>query len=182
MPQIRVSQEIRAFYEFSIDNLSLTTNTVISRAILEAYMPDITGSISLQIFGYLGNGIPDVSDFNRGQFVASEQRAWIDWRGGQRRLYFDVTAFVNDLRGSTDFLDDGYDFIGFGIRTTDYYSGVSLRGIGYTSHPTLEITTIDVVEPVPEPTTIFGSALALGVGGWLKRKKSSQQNKTASQG
>ena len=33
-------------------------------------------------------------------------------------------------------------------------------------------------EPVPEPTTIFGSALALGVGGWLKRKKSSQHNKT----
>jgi len=34
---------------------------------------------------------------------------------------------------------------------------------------------------VPEPTTIFGSALALGVGGWLKRKKSSQQNKAAPQ-
>jgi len=36
-------------------------------------------------------------------------------------------------------------------------------------------------EPVPEPTTIFGSALALGVGGWLKRKKSSQGNKTTPQ-
>ena len=36
-------------------------------------------------------------------------------------------------------------------------------------------------EPVPEPTTIFGSALALGVGGWLKRKKSGQENKTTSQ-
>jgi len=33
---------------------------------------------------------------------------------------------------------------------------------------------------VPEPTTIFGSALALGVGGWMKRKKSSQQNKIKS--
>jgi hypothetical protein len=31
---------------------------------------------------------------------------------------------------------------------------------------------------VPEPTTIFGSVLALSVGGWLKRKKSSQQDKT----
>jgi hypothetical protein len=36
-------------------------------------------------------------------------------------------------------------------------------------------------QPVPEPTTILGSALALGVGGWLKRKKSSQQNKTTPQ-
>jgi hypothetical protein len=34
--------------------------------------------------------------------------------------------------------------------------------------------------PIPEPTTIFGSALALGVGGWLKRKKSNQQNKITS--
>lgn len=32
-------------------------------------------------------------------------------------------------------------------------------------------------EPVPEPATIFGSALALSLGGWLKRKKSSQHNK-----
>jgi hypothetical protein len=45
----------------------------------------------------------------------------------------------------------------------------------------LIIETADVAEPVPEPTTIFGSAIALGVGGWLKRKKSSQQNKTTSQ-
>lgn len=37
------------------------------------------------------------------------------------------------------------------------------------------------VQPVPEPTTIFGSALALSVGGWLKRKKSGQENKTTPQ-
>ena len=36
-------------------------------------------------------------------------------------------------------------------------------------------------EPVPEPTTIFGSALALSLGGWLKQKKSSQRHKTAPQ-
>jgi hypothetical protein len=35
-------------------------------------------------------------------------------------------------------------------------------------------------EPVPEPTTIFGSAIGLCLGGWLKRKKSSQQHKTKS--
>ncbi|MEG4293256.1 PEP-CTERM sorting domain-containing protein [Microcoleus sp. C2C3] len=35
--------------------------------------------------------------------------------------------------------------------------------------------------PVPEPTTIFGSALALSLGGWLKRKKLSRQDKTAPQ-
>jgi hypothetical protein len=48
-------------------------------------------------------------------------------------------------------------------------------GGGFGSEQTVDF------QPVPEPTTIFGSALALGVGGWLKRKKSSQQNKTTSQ-
>jgi hypothetical protein len=48
-------------------------------------------------------------------------------------------------------------------------------GGGFGAEQTLDF------QPVPEPTTIFGSALALGVGGWLKRKKSSQQNKTTSQ-
>jgi hypothetical protein len=47
-------------------------------------------------------------------------------------------------------------------------------GGGFGSEQTLDF------QPVPEPTTIFGSALALGVGGWLKRKKSSQPNKTTS--
>jgi hypothetical protein len=48
-------------------------------------------------------------------------------------------------------------------------------GGGFGSEQTLDF------QPVPEPTTIFGSALALGVGGWLKRKKSNRQNKTAPQ-
>jgi len=48
-------------------------------------------------------------------------------------------------------------------------------GGGFGSEQTLDF------QPVPEPTTIFGSALALGLGGWLKRRKSSQQNKTTPQ-
>jgi hypothetical protein len=36
--------------------------------------------------------------------------------------------------------------------------------------------------PVPEPTTMFGTALALGWGGWMKRKNSIKQNETKSQG
>ncbi|WP_445245560.1 PEP-CTERM sorting domain-containing protein [Microcoleus sp. OTE_8_concoct_300] len=43
------------------------------------------------------------------------------------------------------------------------------------------IETADATEPVPEPTTIFGSAIGLCLGGWLKRKKSSQQDKTTPQ-
>jgi hypothetical protein len=48
-------------------------------------------------------------------------------------------------------------------------------GGGFGSEQTVDF------QPVPEPTTIFGSALALSLGGWLKRKKSGQQHKTTSQ-
>jgi len=43
------------------------------------------------------------------------------------------------------------------------------------------VETADVAEPVPEPTTIFGSAIGLYLGGWLKRKNSNRQNKTMPQ-
>ena len=35
---------------------------------------------------------------------------------------------------------------------------------------------------VPEPTTMFAAAVALGWGGWMKRKNSIKQDKTKSQG
>ena len=53
-------------------------------------------------------------------------------------------------------------------------------GGGFGSEQTLDFQPVDF-QQVPEPTTIFGSALALSVGGWLKRKKSSQQKKTTPQ-
>ncbi|MEG4305373.1 PEP-CTERM sorting domain-containing protein [Microcoleus sp. D3_18a_C4] len=56
--------------------------------------------------------------------------------------------------------------------------GVTLGGTDALGRSSLVIETADVAEPVPEPTTIFGSAIALGLGGWLKRKKSNPQHKT----
>jgi hypothetical protein len=80
-------------------------------------------------------------------------------------------------------------FAGFGFRTNhisedDYYGdngysndNRSYITLGYPyNDASLTITTVEA-EPVPEPTTIFGSVIGLCLGGWLKRKKSSQQNK-----
>ena len=89
-------------------------------------------------------------------------------------LNFDVTAFVNPQ------ISNGNPFAGFAIKTFNF-SGVTLEGTDALGRSSLVIETVDAAEPVPEPTTIFGSAIALGVGGWLKRKKSSQQNKTTPQ-
>jgi hypothetical protein len=54
------------------------------------------------------------------------------------------------------------------------YEGYS----GRTLPPTLIVN--GEYEVVPEPTTIFGSAIGLCLGGWLKRKKSTSQNKAKS--
>ncbi len=175
--------DVRAFYEFNIGNLSLDTNTVIRRAILNTplsnFQPgNLTRSLNLNLYGYIGNGRPDLSDFYAGVYIASENAlSPYPLPRPLDEVNFDVTNFINQR------VSNGDDFAGLGIRVENFYrnSGrVTLRGY-YGQEPSLTIETVDVAEPVPEPTTIFGSALALGVGRWLKRKKSSQQNKTTSQ-
>lgn len=172
------SWESRAFYEFNIANLSLASNTVISNAFLGVkrfdYIPwDRFSDINL--LGYRGNGRPDTSDFETaesllathvqfGQFIPRSELQ--NYNPGF--TYFRVTPFVNQLVNQND------AFAGF-----TFHSNL-LNYASYGDKATLIIETTDVTEPVPEPTTIFGSALALGVGGWLKRKKSSQQNKITS--
>lgn len=167
--------ETRAFYEFDISNLSLDPNTIIRSAILNT--PFINLEIAyrflyLDLYGYVGNGRPDLSDFNAGVKIAQEIATLYSPypyfpRFGE--IKFNVTNFVEER------VSNGDAFAGLGIRvgSLNYISypnsgSVNLQSY-YGQEPTLTIET----EPVPEPTTIFGSALVLGVGGWLKRKKSS---------
>ena len=179
--EIRYRLGIRAFYEFNIANLSLATNTVIRHSIVEARIDSVTDYPNLpnlpnypnypnypsflSIFGYVGNGIPDISDYEAGVFLNSVD---LSSSSAGDIISFDVTQFVNQLVSNND------AFAGFGIRATDS-GGVSLGATN--KNPNLIVET----EPVPEPTTIFGSAIGLCVGGSLKRKKSNQQNKTTSQ-
>jgi len=97
---------------------------------------------------------------------------------------FNVLPFFNNRIGSNN------SFAGFGIRFSNEEGFINLTPSAY-----LTITTAKaLVEPepppslllanerVPEPTTIFGSAIGIFLGGWLKRKKSTPPNKTTSQG
>jgi hypothetical protein len=159
------SEEARAFYEFNIGNLSLASNTVISQAIFQARVNTVLGddiSFQVDLFGYTGNRRPNLGViFGAGVYLDSDQP-----RQPAQILSFDVTPLFNQNIKNTNAL------AGFGIRANG-------RGnVTINEDASLIITTVDVPEPVPEPTTIFGSALALSLGGWLKRKKSSQQNKT----
>jgi hypothetical protein len=182
------SVEDRAFYEFNIANLFFDSNTVISSAIFQFRVDSLRGShryYGMELFGYRGNGQPDASDFSPtigGGFGVSppsyipdfETSIYLGWYApGQTQMSnfnksFSVTPFVNKL------ISENNAFAGFSVLDNGYY-------IGDATLNHMEASLIITTESVPEPTTIFGSALALGVGGWLKRKRSSQQNKTTPQ-
>ena len=122
--------------------------------------------------GYIGNGQADVSDFQAGGYLDG--------------IYFDsVINTGSGIDPSPIFSFNVLPFLSQRIRNNDTFAGLKVftRG-GYLTldqEANLTITTVDVTEPVPEPTTILTAAIALGWGGWLKRKNSIKQNKTKSQ-
>jgi hypothetical protein len=182
--------EIATSMEFNINSLFMGTNTVITNAVLGVKLGDPYQGLgvslpdkpsSLGIFGYVGNGIVEglggstvsAADFAAGVFLSSVD---ISSLSTGDTFNFNVTEFVNQR------VSNGDAFAGLTIRALDF-GGVSV-GSSNGSSPqewSLIVQTADVAEPVPEPTTIFGSAIFLGVGGWLKRRKSTPQNKAKSQ-
>jgi hypothetical protein len=166
------------FAEFNISSFFMAPNTIIKSAVFQDKFSGVlwnyfNSPISLSISGYIGNGIAEVSDSDNGVFLSSLD---ISSLSPGDTLNFDVTTFVNQQ------VSNGNPFAGFAIRIFGFsFSGVSLGGTDALGQSSLVIETVDAGEPVPEPTTIFGSALALSLGGWLKRKKSNQQKKTTPQ-
>jgi len=160
--------------EFNISSFFLAPNTIIRSAVFQDKISSFGESrfVSLGIFGYEGNGTAEASDFDNGVFLSSVD---ISSSSLGDTLSFDVTQFVNQRVSNSD------AFAGFALRILYGVGDLTLGGTDALGRSSLVIETVDVAEPVPEPTTIFGSALALGVGGWLKRKKSGQENKTTPQ-
>jgi hypothetical protein len=164
------------FAEFNIGNFSVAPNTFINSAIFQAEILPLGVNSqgpyrgSLGIFGYVGNGIAEASDFEAGVFLSS---VYVASSFSAGIIKFDVTQFVNQR------VTNGDAFAGFGIRA------LNEGGLPLASYPPrgpkLIVETADVAEPVPEPTTIFGSVIGLCLGRLLKQKKSSQRNKTATQ-
>jgi len=163
--------------EFNISSFLIAPNTIIRSAVFQDKLSEVLGNdfggpITLNIFGYIGNGTAEASDDDNGVFLNSVN---ISSLSPGDTFNFDVTTFVNEQ------VSNGNPFAGFAIKTFEF-NGVSLGGTDALGRSSLVIETVDAAEPVPEPTTILGSALALSLGGWLKRKKLSPHNKTASQG
>jgi hypothetical protein len=161
--------------EFNISRFFLAPNTIIKSAIFQDKISSFGGvpPFTLGIFGYIGNGTAEVSDLSSSGFLSFVDLSSLS---PGDTLNFDVTAFVNQQ------VNNGNPFAGFSIQTFGFNRYITtLGGTDALGRSSLVIETADVAEPVPEPTTIFGSALGVCLGGWLKRKKSNQQNKTVPQ-
>jgi hypothetical protein len=140
------------------------------------YWEPFDDSAVIGAFGYVGNGIPEASDFEAGVFLDSKEiRETGSW------YEFNMTSLVKELFSNNN------EFGGFALRSLNQHQIDLLSIKGNTTFPPTLIVRGEIEggvgpEPVPEPTTIFGSIIGLGLGGWLKRKKSTLQNKTTSQG
>ena len=170
--------DLAHFAEFNIDSFSLLPNKVIRSVLLqtqilsfEYYIGSDFNPGSVSIFGYVGNGTAETSDLEAGISLNS-----VDTSSSSPGdiLSFDVTRFVNQRVSNAD------AFAGFAIRALNP-GYVQIRGNNSLGTPLRMVVETADAEPVPEPITIFGSAIALGVGGWLKRKNLSRQNKTMPQ-
>jgi len=168
--------ELAELAEFNIGNFFMSPNTFIKNVIFQAEIHTVGFAFfrqnpsSLGIFGYVGNGTVDASDFEAGVFLSSVDVSSL--RAGDI-LNFEVTSFFNQR------VSNGDAFAGFGIRALSP-GGLTIAN-DPPRKPRLIVETADGAEPVPEPTTIFGSAIGLCLGGWLKRKKLSQHNRIALQ-
>ncbi len=147
-------------YRFDITNLSLDSTTRIKSAIFHASVDSVQHSEYMAY--WLAYGYTKSSPLlNHGELLGG---ASVKYSVEDGFANFDVLQFIVNQK----------------IENNNYF-GLSLRA-GRESFITVGNTSLIITtEPVPEPTTIFGSALALGVGGWLKRKKSGQENKTTPQ-
>jgi hypothetical protein len=182
------AREVAALVEFPLSSLTRTIIayhgenakiTSITNAVLRVfvgYWQPYDDSAVIGAFGYVGNGIPEASDFEAGVFLDSkkieENYIWYD---------FNVTSLVKELFSNNN------EFGGFALRSLNQHQ-IDLPPTDRPSKafpPSLrvsgEIEGGIEPEPVPEPTTIFGSAIGLCIGGWLKRKKLALQNKTTAQ-
>ncbi len=178
------AREIAALLEFSFSNLTRYITayrgenarvTSITNAVLRIGAGQPSYGAVMGAFGYVGNGIPEASDLEAGVFLDSQEvteySGWYD---------FNVTPFVQELFSNNN------QFGGFALRSLNQGTIWLPQVASQASYPPRLIVSGEFEvgvepEPVPEPTTIFGSAMALGLGGWLKRKKSSRQHKTMPQ-
>jgi hypothetical protein len=168
--------EYRTFYDFNIANLPLTPNTVIRSAILQTGVVEFDWygpHFLLAAYGTNEGGYNASTIFDAGDLLDAEKLSSILQREPVGVANFNVLPFIKER------IRNNETFARFGIRNDQRsrYGGDD----GYiTVNRDARLILTTESETVPEPITIFGSAIGLCLGGWLKRKKSTPQNKAKS--
>jgi hypothetical protein len=156
--------EYRSSYQFNIANLSLDSNTRIESAYFQTRVNGaqyFRRNSNLNVYGYTEGSRP----FDNGEYLGSyDIRSIADSR--RHIATYNVLQFIVNQEIENN------DSFWLGVRPNE----------ANEAYVTLPYETTLTITTVPEPTTIFGSAIGLCLGGWLKRKNSSRQNKTKSQG
>lgn len=166
--------EYRSYYKFNLASLFFNSDTVIESAVFQAGVNRVEyGGLDskFQAYAHTVNSAFSVP-FSGGEYLDEQSLSHI-LVGEQKIATFNILPFINQRRGNNN-------SFWFGIRRGESDYGDDGAFITLDSSPRLTITTFDP-ELVPEPTTIFGSAIGLCLGGWLKRRKSALQNKIPSQ-
>ncbi|MGB3652552.1 MAG: cadherin-like domain-containing protein [Rivularia sp. (in: cyanobacteria)] len=137
------SGEAAEFAEFDIDEFSIPEGETITSARFDVKITGLeVGGLGapfgdnpdrIGAFGYAGNGIADVSDFEAGVLLDTEDTS--DPSVGQQ-LSFDVTDFVQNL------VKNGESFAGIGLRALEF--GGVLVDPTSVSMPTLIIETAPI--------------------------------------
>jgi len=148
--------EARECIEFDISPFHVPAGEQVTSALFQVYIMDaniagmgIAGITpdSVATYGYPGNGVMDLSDFEHGYFLSRVELGENPYIGQQ--LTFDITEFVQQL------VSEGRTWVGLNVRAEQ------LGGIMLFEGPQSPMLTIQTA-PVPEPTT-----LALAAAGVL---------------
>lgn len=156
--------EAAEFAEFDLRDFSVTSGEVITSATFQVQLTSLeVGGLgvpfgvnpnNLGVYGYVGNGIAEASDFQAGTLLKVLN---ISSASVGDILSFDVTAFINNLVNGSN------PFAGFGIRAQEF-GGLAIEESSSVGVPRLTIKTAAVTASIPESSSTLG-LLAFGVIG-----------------
>ncbi len=151
--------EAGEFAEFDITGFSISPSEDITNATFQVQLTSLqVGGLGvdfgenpqfLGLYGYVGNGIAEASDFQAGTLLTTLD---ISQASVGDILTFDVTDFVEDLAS------DSAAFVGLGVRAQDF-GGLAIQESSTVGVPRLTITTT-ADTPTSLNKTLFGTSAA----------------------
>jgi len=149
--------EAGEFAEFDVKGFSTPAGEAITNATFEVQLTSLQVSglgvnsgenpQFLGVYGYVGNGIAEASDFQAGTLLTTLD---ISQASVGDILTFDVTDFVEGL------LNDAATFVGLGVRAQDF-GGLAIQESSTVGVPRLTITTT-ADTPTNLNETLFGTS------------------------